>query len=283
MASAAPSRVVVLTGATKGLGEALVAELAARGHRVVGCGRTASAVAALSSRYPGPAHRFDVVDVSSDASVAQWATSVLASHGAPDILVNNAAAMNDRAPLWEVSAEEFDAVVDANVKGVANVCRRFIPAMLEGAGAGAGGGAGAGAGAGAASAASPPSIRVVVNFSSYWGRSTSSGVAPYCATKWGVEGLTSALAQDLDGATRAAGAKGKAKGQGQAGAARAPSRVVAVALNPGIIHTEMLAKCFGEDGASGYPDAATWAKAAAPYILGFSAKDNGASVTVPGF
>src|SRR5262249_21389378 len=69
---------------------------------------------------------------------------------------------------------------------------------------------------------------VIVNFSSGWGRSTAAEVAPYCASKWAIEGLTRALAQEL------------------------PAGVAAVPLNPGIIDTDMLRSCVGGD-AGGYP------------------------------
>jgi NAD(P)-dependent dehydrogenase (short-subunit alcohol dehydrogenase family) len=72
---------------------------------------------------------------------------------------------------------------------------------------------------------------VIVNFSSGWGRSVSAEVAPYCASKWAVERLTRALAEEL------------------------PSGLAAVPLNPGIINTEMLQSCFGAD-AQNYPEPA---------------------------
>ena len=87
---------------------------------------------------------------------------------------------------------------------------------------------------------------VLVNFSSGWGRSTSPEVAPYCATKWAIEGLTAALAQEL------------------------PHGLAAVALNPGIIDTEMLRSCFVE-GAGGYPDPKAWAETAVPFLAGLGA------------
>ena len=62
--------------------------------------------------------------------VQDWAKRTLATHGAPDLLVNNAAAINANAPLWEVPADEFDRVVDVNLKGVAHVLRHFVPAMI---------------------------------------------------------------------------------------------------------------------------------------------------------
>jgi NAD(P)-dependent dehydrogenase (short-subunit alcohol dehydrogenase family) len=97
---------------------------------------------------------------------------------------------------------------------------------------------------------------VIVNFSSGWGRSTSPEVAPYCASKWAIEGLTQALAQEL------------------------PPGMAAVPLNPGIIDTDMLRSCFGE-GAAGYPSPEEWAQVAVPFLLGLGSKDNGKPLTVP--
>jgi NAD(P)-dependent dehydrogenase (short-subunit alcohol dehydrogenase family) len=186
----------------------------------------------LRERWRKP-HRFDVVDIASDTGVATWATSVLEEFPPPDLLINNAAVINGNAKLWEVPAVEFSQVVDVNIKGVVNVLRHFLPAMVE------------------------QKRGVVVNFSSTWGRVTSPEVAPYCATKFAVEGLTQALAQEL------------------------PSGMAAVALNPGVINTDMLRSCFGSSAKS-YPTPDHWAKAAVPYILNLSAKDNGRSLTAPG-
>ncbi len=97
----------------------------------------------------------------------------------------------------------------------------------------------------------------MVNFSSAWGRSTSPEVAPYCATKWAIEGLTRALADEL------------------------PPGMAAIPLNPGVINTDMLQSCFG-DSASAYPTAQQWAERAVPFLLGLGAKDSGQALTVPG-
>ena len=78
-------------------------------------------------------------------------SGLLKTHGAPDLLLNNAALINRNAPLWKVPAEEFDAVIDVNIKGVANVDPPFR-AGHDRAGRG-----------------------VIVNFSSGWGRSHLAG------------------------------------------------------------------------------------------------------------
>jgi NAD(P)-dependent dehydrogenase (short-subunit alcohol dehydrogenase family) len=224
------SNLVVLTGATRGLGRAMAAELKERGWTVVGCGCGEKTVATAKGDFPDP-HRLDVVDVVSDSAVESWAARILEEFGPPKLLLNNAGIINRNAALWDVGASEFDRVIDVNIKGVANVIRHFVPAMIEN-------------GSG-----------VIVNFSSGWGRSTSPEVAPYCATKWAIEGLTQALAQEF------------------------PAGMAAIPLNPGVINTEMLQSCLG-GAASGYPTAEQWAETAVPMILKLGPNDNGRPMTI---
>lgn len=222
---------VLITGCTRGLGLAMARSFAAKGWTVSGCGTNPIRVDVLAAEL-GEKHRIVRADVSSEAEVAAFAEDILAGPGAPDLLLNNAAVVNRNAPLWEVPADEFSRVIDVNLKGIHLVLRAFLPAMIaRGRG-------------------------VAVNFSSGWGRSTSPEVAPYCATKWGVEGLTQALAQEL------------------------PDGLAAVALNPGIIDTEMLQSCFGEASAD-FPDPATWAVKAVPFLEKLGPSDNGKALTAP--
>lgn len=225
-------RLIVMTGATRGLGRAMAVRFAELGHTIAGCGRTSQAIEELRERL-GPPHQFAAVDVADDGEVQAWARTVLSRLGPPDLLLNNAALINENAPLWQVTAEEFGRVIDVNLKGIANVVRAFVPAMIA------------------------RRRGVVVNFSSGWGRSTSPEVAPYCATKWAVEGLTRALAQEL------------------------PQGLAAVPLNPGIIDTEMLRSTFG-DRAGHFPNPDDWAETAVPFLLTLGAKDNGKPLSVPG-
>jgi NAD(P)-dependent dehydrogenase (short-subunit alcohol dehydrogenase family) len=230
-APSASPRNVVITGVSRGLGRAMAEEFIRLGHTVIGCGRSETAIRDLQSAYGTP-HQFDVVDVTDDGCVKAWAAAVIQTRCVPDLLINNAAIVNQNAQLWEVSAADFDAVIDTNIKGVANVIRHFVPAMVN-------------VGTG-----------VVVNLSSGWGRATDAKVAPYCASKWAIEGLTRSLGQEL------------------------PKGMAAVPLNPGIIDTDMLRTSFGNE-AGQYPSAENWAKGAVPYILALRAKDNGKPLTVP--
>jgi NAD(P)-dependent dehydrogenase (short-subunit alcohol dehydrogenase family) len=223
-------KTIVITGATRGLGRALVPHFVNAGHVVAGCGRSAGHVAELSRQYGSP-HVFAAVDVSDNDAVAGWAKQVLDALGPPDLLINNAAVMNELQPLWKIPANEFDRLIDINVKGVVNCIRAFVPAMVA------------------------RKSGVIVNLSSGWGRSTSPEVAPYCASKYAIEGLTLAMAQEL------------------------PKGMAAVPLNPGVIDTDMLRSAWGDEAGS-YPSAVQWAKRAAPFLLGLGPKDNGKSLTV---
>jgi NAD(P)-dependent dehydrogenase (short-subunit alcohol dehydrogenase family) len=223
---------ILITGVSRGLGRAMAEAFIARGHRVWGCARNAQAVEELRRRWPEP-HSFEVVDVSRDGEVKAWSEKAAAAGFVPDLIVNNAALVNRNAPLWEISAEEFDQLMAVNISGTANVIRHFLPAMAA------------------------RSSGVIVNFSSGWGRSTSPEVAPYCCTKWAIEGLSQALAEEL------------------------PSGMAAVPLNPGIIDTEMLRSCFGPS-AGAYPDPVSWAERAVPFLLALGPQHNGQPLTVPG-
>src|SRR6266566_1160154 len=119
---------IVVTGVSRGLGRAMTARFVEEGHIVCGCARRAEAVAELTRRWPAP-NAFATVDVVNDEQVGGWARTVLA-HGPVDLVLNNAAVINRNAVLWEVPVEEFNLVVDVNIKGTANVLRHFVPAMV---------------------------------------------------------------------------------------------------------------------------------------------------------
>ncbi|MDX1961736.1 MAG: SDR family oxidoreductase [Pirellulales bacterium] len=222
---------ILITGCSRGLGRALLEPFISLGHTVAGCARDEGVIAQLTRQYPAP-HLFAAVDVTSDAAVAAFARQVLDA-GPVDLLINNAALMNTPASLWEVSAGEFDTLMAVNVNGVANVIRHVVPAMVA------------------------RQSGVIVNLSSGWGRGVSPRVAPYCASKYAIEGLTAALALEL------------------------PRGMAAVPLNPGVIHTDMLRQAWADDAAR-YPSPDNWAARAVPFLLQLGAKDNGQPLSVPG-
>jgi NAD(P)-dependent dehydrogenase (short-subunit alcohol dehydrogenase family) len=223
---------VFITGVSRGLGRSLAESLIAAGHTVIGCARNAAAIEALKQTFAQP-HAFAVVDVTDADAVECWVAEHAPSAGeSVALLINNAGRINKNADLWEVDPEEFKSVLDVNVRGTFHCIRAIVPRMIRAGGGG------------------------IVNLSSAWGTTTSAQVAPYCASKWGIEGLTQALAQEL------------------------PPPLFTVAVNPGVIHTEMLETCLG-DAAKSYPSPKTWAAAAMPFLLSLSHRDNGGSLRVP--
>jgi len=225
------TKLIVITGISRGLGQALTERFIQSGHTVLGCARSEAAVEKFNQKFGSP-HNFTALDVADEEQVKAWAKRLLSEYAPPDLLMNNAALINELAPLWQIPSEDFSRLIDVNIKGVANVIRHFIPAMID-------------KGSG-----------VIVNLSSGWGRSTSPQVSSYCASKWAIEGMTRSLAQEL------------------------PPGMAAIPLNPGIIHTEMLEICYGEDAAN-YTAIKDWVEKAVPFLLQLSPADNGMPLTVP--
>lgn len=197
-------KLVVITGATKGIGRALAEEFIRMGLRVAGCGRSSRAIEELKKRYSS--ELFSVVDIKDEASVLRWANEVVSKMGIPAILINNAALINHPQVLWKVPTDEFRDIMETNVSGTVNVLRHFIPRMLgqkEG---------------------------IIVNISSGWGLKGISkfspdcegwgNFSPYCASKFAIEGLTQSLSQEL------------------------PQGFTAITLAPGTSNTDMLRKAL---------------------------------------
>jgi len=223
------SKHICITGCTKGLGLALAKWFLANGWQVSGVGRNQNSIDSLQSHNNG---YFRSVDITDDIGLGLFAKELADHFGPPDLLVNNAGVINANAPIWEVPPDEFGKVVDINIKGVYYSLRHFAPLMIaRGSG-------------------------IMINLSSGWGRSTSAEVAPYCATKWAIEGLSQAMAQEV------------------------PRGVAVAAMNPGIIDTDMLRSCFGED-ASSFGNATQWAERTGPYLVGLNASINGQALTAP--
>jgi len=220
---------ILVTGVSRGLGRALCEEFTLLGHQVAGCARSESALVELR-KLKGEPH-FTAVDLASDKNVQSWINVVVDEWGVPDLVINNAAIINANAPLWEVPFDDFEQLIQINITAVFSVIRHVLPHMI-------GNGRG-----------------VIANISSGWGRSVSADVASYCASKFAIEGLTQALAQDL------------------------PAGLAAVPVNPGVINTEMLQSCFGAS-AKDAPTPEKWVKHAAPFFLALSSKDNGQPLSV---
>jgi len=158
-------KIAVVTGASRGIGRATTTLLGGAGAKVAGCARQA-------------VDEVIACDVGRPADVERFAAEVLRRFGPPDLLVNNAGLVA-RAPLEETSLQNWDAVLDSNLKGTFLVTRAFLPAMRARRGG------------------------RIINIASISGRQGTAGLTAYCAAKHGVVGLTRALAEELrpDGIT----------------------------------------------------------------------------------
>ena len=222
------NKVVCISGVSKGLGYALAKEFDRRGWNVAGCARSEGALIDLGNDLQNK-YLIQKADITQQSDVQTFANKVLSTLGVPSLVLNNAGKINKNARLHEVSSDEFLDVLEVNLCGVHNMIKAFLPSMLV------------------------AEKGTIINFSSYWGQSTAPEVAPYCASKWAIEGLTRALAQEL------------------------PNGLSAVALNPGVIDTDMLRSCFGESAAN-HEKPQDWARHAVDRIERLTVSDSGTTV-----
>ncbi len=187
-------RVALVTGASRGVGRAAALALAASGADLVVCSTreggttaTVAAVQALGRRALGLR-----CDVSAPADCSALVEAAERAFGQVDLLVNNAGTVQ-RERLEGVSDDDFDRVLRVNLSGPFYLCRRLIPGMVR------------------------RGYGRVVNVSSISSTLGTAGLASYCASKWGLNGLTKALAEEVAG-----------------------TGVTVTALLPGSVDTDML-------------------------------------------
>ena len=168
------SKLIVITGVSKGLGRAMTTYFLSHGHTVIGCARSQDIISDMKVQFASASDRchLSVVDVSEDAQVEAWAKTAL-KVASPDIVINSVGVANMFAPIWQVSSAEFNQVIDTGLKSHASVMRHYLPDMIN-------------AGRG-----------LLVNFTSMFGTQPLGCLAPYSAAKHGVEGLSNAVSQEL--------------------------------------------------------------------------------------
>jgi NADP-dependent 3-hydroxy acid dehydrogenase YdfG len=163
-------RVAVITGASSGIGEATARALAASGHRLALLARRADRIQALAAELGHGAIAIEA-DVTERDSIAAAASRVKAELGGTDILVNNAGIML-LAPFTAEGHDDHRRMIEANLLGAITVTEAFLDQLRDGGGD-------------------------LVNLSSVAGRTARPGNAVYAATKWGINGWSEALRQEL--------------------------------------------------------------------------------------
>lgn len=171
------NQIAIVTGAGRGIGEAIAKRLADGGAKVACVSRSeansAKVADAINAEHPGVARAY-AVDVADKKAVEAVAAKIFADFGKVDILVNNAGITRDGLAM-RMSEEDWDAVIDTNLKGAFN----FIQAVMR------------------------PMIKQrsgrIVNIASVAGLMGNAGQANYAASKAGLIGLTKTLARELAG------------------------------------------------------------------------------------
>lgn len=167
--------VAVITGAARGIGAAIGKRLAAMGATAVLTARDEARLKQVAGEIEADGGRaayaaFDLLD---EAAIDRFVAGIKKRHGRCDILVNNAGVGRMGRPLWETDPADWDAVMGTNLRGVYLMIRAFAPMMAAAKGG------------------------HIVNISSLAGHNPLKNGAAYSASKWGLNGLTYSVAEEL--------------------------------------------------------------------------------------
>ena len=166
-------KTALVVGASVGIGAATARLFSELGASVVLASRNADATRALAAELTAQGQRAIAIqaDVARDGDVERAVKLAVDRFGGLDIAFNNAGIQGPARPLAEQTAEDFDRILDVNLKGIWRSMRAELPAMLERGGA-------------------------IVNNASVGGLVAAPGISPYCASKHGVIGLSKSAALD---------------------------------------------------------------------------------------
>ncbi|CAD5274888.1 MULTISPECIES: SDR family oxidoreductase [Halomonadaceae] len=173
--STSSSKVVLLTGASSGIGEATARWLAGQGHRLIIGARRTDRLEALtqSLREEGGVVDFQALDVTDLQDMQSFADFAINTHGRIDVIVNNAGVM-PLSPLAALKVDEWNRMIDVNIRGVLNGIAAVLPTMEA------------------------QESGQVINISSIGGLTVMPTAAVYCATKYAVRAISDGLRQETD-------------------------------------------------------------------------------------
>src|SRR5437899_10443050 len=169
-------RTALVTGGGRGIGAAIALELAGLGATSIVCGRTLARLQHTAGQIRSAGGQGEAIacDVADWRSVTALADRVQKTFGHLDVLVNNAGVGGFSGPLHTMPTEKWDEIFNTNLRGVFYMIRAFAPMMIAGGGD-------------------------IVNISSLAGKNALPNGAAYSASKWGLNGLTHSVAEELRG------------------------------------------------------------------------------------
>lgn len=177
MNNALNGRTALVTGGGRGIGAAIAIKLAGLGATTIVCGRTLARLQHTAGQIRSAGGQSEVMacDVADWNSVAALAERVQKTFGRLNILVNNAGIGSFGGPLHTMPPEKWDPILNTNLRGVFYAIRAFAPMMISGGGGD------------------------IINISSIAGKNALPNGAAYSASKWGLNGLTYSVAEELRG------------------------------------------------------------------------------------
>ena len=168
-----PAQIALVTGASRGIGAAIAAELARQGFHVVGTATTEAGAQAIGHSLTAVGRGQGVaLNVTDDAACDALIDAIVKEHGALHVLVNNAGITRDMLAM-RLKDEDFDAVIDTNLRSVFRLCRAVTRPMMK------------------------QRQGRIINITSVVGAMGTPGQANYAASKAGLAGMTRALAKEL--------------------------------------------------------------------------------------